>query len=187
MAKSGFEFSKSNVWAAIGGNDTLYVNPPITWTLFLPRSPKKNYRLDDLDPSTTTENTATTVTKRQRTSTTTTNTRSNNTRATTNTQRGREELSETQINNAKKTGCLIVRGPRIPLFSHTFKTFGNKQLCPGFCYLDKYCYYPQTCNKAHISGFEYIKNDTDRAATISWVESQPQVNFAPGKGPTGPG
>ena len=87
MAKSGFEFSKSNVWAAIGGNDTLYVNPPITWTLFSPRSPKKNYRWDDLDPSTTTENTATTVTKRQRTSTTTTNTRSNNTRATTNTQR----------------------------------------------------------------------------------------------------
>ena len=159
MARNGFDFSKANVWAAISGVDTMYANPPATWALFSPRSLNKHYRLDDIDTSPT-ENTA--MTKRQRTVSSTTNTRTNNTQSTNNIQRVKEELSDTQKENAKKQGFLIAQGTRVPLFSHTFKSFSNRQLCPGFCYLDKYCYFPTTFSKAHISSLEKIKDDTDR-------------------------
>ena len=79
MARNGFDFSKSNVWAAIGGIDTMYANPLITWALFSPRSPNKNHYLDKPGTSLITENTTPTVAKRQRISNTTTNTWFNNT------------------------------------------------------------------------------------------------------------
>ena len=38
--------------------------------------------------------------------------------------------------------------------------------------------------KAHISRVSSIKDDADKAAIISWVDSQANVQFVAGEGPT---
>ena len=88
----------------------------------------------------------------------------------------------------KKMGMLTYTSARAPLFSHIFKSANNSPLCPGYCYVGKYCFAEKgKCNKAHIRSVNELTDATDKAALISWVESQRTVDFAPGKGPTQPG
>ena len=88
----------------------------------------------------------------------------------------------------KKWGMLTCTTAKPPLFSHIFKSARNKPLCPGFCYVGRFCNADKgKCTKAHFRGLDDIKDDTERATLISWVESQRSVDFAPGKGPAQPG
>ena len=85
-------------------------------------------------------------------------------------------------------GTLTCTAVKTPLFSHIFKSARNRPLCPGFCFIGRVCYAEKgKCTKAHIRGLNELTDATDKAALISWVESQRTVDFAPGKGPTQPG
>ena len=184
MRYSSFEFIKSNLWHADGGNDGIYVHAPKSWLLFTPRSPNKNHRWDAINNKPASQGTTTTLAKRQHTNGTNTSSQP----AATSNWNSCTQLSDETKEALKKHRMLTCAAPRIPLFAHFFTSFNNKPLCPGFCYINKYCYAERgKCTKAQTKCINDICDATYRLALIFWVEAQQSVYFVPSKGPTLPG
>ena len=180
LNKDTFEHAKApvakvlqNLRSTIYGVDNCYHKPVATWYWYKSQTDDGS----NLQSSTTYSSPAVSNVATQPT---------NNTARDTGPRRS-STISPTEqqrITRAKQEGLIITTTTKPQHFANAFATFGGIHMCTNFVTENLYCRSQHgQCRFAHITSFKSL-NQQDQAAMIAWVDSNPNVKWRPGKGPS---